>query len=174
MVSDSGQLLTMEGVAAGILMLTTAYLVLSTTSVYTPAETHISDLQLAQLGTDALLVMDTPYHSGNLSELENYIESNDAVTFRERFRTLVTANGIQQINFKGQIFYRNRTTNPSGTYSINFGNSTSMFNITNRERMVKVSRLVLIKYNSTYPLFSNPNIDPRNQIVLLEVSLWRS
>ncbi len=46
MVNNSGQLFTIEGIAAGILMLTTAYLVLSTTSVYTPAETHISDMQL--------------------------------------------------------------------------------------------------------------------------------
>lgn len=125
--------------------------------------------------------MDTPYHYGNASELQQYIESNDTANFTGRFRTLVTVNGTQQINFKGQVFYRNITTNPNGTYAIDFANSTPTFNITNRERMVKVSRLVLINgLNSTgipNPIFSNPevtNMTVRNQTVLLEVSLWRA
>ena len=33
MVNDAGQLYTMEGVAAGIIMLLTAYIVVSTTSI---------------------------------------------------------------------------------------------------------------------------------------------
>ena len=46
MVTDDGQLYTMEGVAAGMIMLFTAYLVLGATSVYTPGDSHISDMQL--------------------------------------------------------------------------------------------------------------------------------
>ena len=35
MVNDAGQLYTMEGIAAGLIMLLAAYIVVSTTSIYT-------------------------------------------------------------------------------------------------------------------------------------------
>ena len=60
MVNDGGQLYTMEGVAAGLIMLLTVYIVISTTSIYTPGDTHIPDMQLEQLGSDVLAMMDTP------------------------------------------------------------------------------------------------------------------
>ena len=41
-------------------MIMTAYLVVNATSVYTAGDTHISDMQLEQLGSDALKMMDTP------------------------------------------------------------------------------------------------------------------
>ena len=58
--SDGGQLFTIEGIAAGLLMILTAYLVVSATSVYTAGDTHISDMQLEQIGSDTLKIMDTP------------------------------------------------------------------------------------------------------------------
>ena len=58
MVDQDGQLYTIEGVAASVLILTTVYLVLSTTTVFTPGESHIYDMQLEQLGNDALAVLD--------------------------------------------------------------------------------------------------------------------
>ena len=60
MVNSDGQLFTIEGIAAGLIMLLTAYIVVSTTSMYTPGDTHISDMQLEQLGSDALRMMNTP------------------------------------------------------------------------------------------------------------------
>ena len=48
MVTTDGQLYTIEGIAAGILMITTAYLILSTTSIFTVGDTHISDMQVEQ------------------------------------------------------------------------------------------------------------------------------
>jgi hypothetical protein len=60
MVKEQAQLYTMEGIAAGLIMLLTAYLVLGSTSVYTPGDTHITDMQLEQVGSDILRVMDTP------------------------------------------------------------------------------------------------------------------
>ena len=45
MVNHEGQLYTIEGVAAGVCIIFTAYLVMSTTTVYTPGDTHISDMQ---------------------------------------------------------------------------------------------------------------------------------
>jgi hypothetical protein len=59
MVNNVGQLYTIEGIAAAIIMLVTAYIVLNTTTLYTPADTHVTDMQLEQLGNDALLMMDT-------------------------------------------------------------------------------------------------------------------
>ena len=50
----------MEGIAAAILMVFTMYLVMSTATTYTPGDAHISDMQLEQLGNDALLMMSTP------------------------------------------------------------------------------------------------------------------
>ena len=46
MVNCEGQLYTMEGVAAAILMVFTMYLVMSTATTYTPGDAHISDMQL--------------------------------------------------------------------------------------------------------------------------------
>ncbi|MGA2934765.1 MAG: hypothetical protein ABSD81_06390 [Methanomicrobiales archaeon] len=60
MVNERAQLYTMEGIAAGLIMLLTTYLVLGSTSVYTPGDTHITDMQLEQVGSDILRVMDTP------------------------------------------------------------------------------------------------------------------
>ncbi len=60
MVNDRGQLFTIEGVAASMIMLFTTYLVLGATTVYTPGDSHISDMQLEQIGSDALNMMNTP------------------------------------------------------------------------------------------------------------------
>ena len=60
MVNNSARLYTIEGVAAAIIMVVTAYLVISTNTILTPQDTHIPDMQLEQLGHDALVIMDTP------------------------------------------------------------------------------------------------------------------
>ncbi|WP_048112585.1 hypothetical protein, partial [Methanoculleus sp. MH98A] len=78
MVNDGGQLYTMEGVAAGIIMLLTAYIVISTTSVYTPGDTHITDMQLEQLGSDVLAMMDTPDTNGTKSDLETFVNDDNS------------------------------------------------------------------------------------------------
>jgi len=65
MVNTGGQLYTMEGIAAGLIMLITAYLVLGSTSVYTPGDTHLTDMQLEQVGSDILRVMNTPLKMNN-------------------------------------------------------------------------------------------------------------
>ena len=65
MVRGEAQLYTMEGIAAGLIMLLTTYLVLGSTVVYTPGDTHITDMQLEQVGSDILRVMDTPLNLTN-------------------------------------------------------------------------------------------------------------
>ncbi len=59
MKNSDGQLYTIEGFAAALIMITTAYLVVNATSVYTAGDTHISDMQLEALGSDALTMMGT-------------------------------------------------------------------------------------------------------------------
>ena len=60
MVNDRGQIYTIEGITAGIIMIVTAYLVLSTTTIFTPGDVHITDMQLEQTGNDALAMLDNP------------------------------------------------------------------------------------------------------------------
>ena len=45
-MNDEGQLYTIEGIAAAALILTTVYLVLNSTMVFTPGDTHVYDMQL--------------------------------------------------------------------------------------------------------------------------------
>lgn len=59
MVTDDGQLYTIEGVASALLMVLTAYMISNSTFILTPGDTHISDMQLEQLGNDVLKMMDT-------------------------------------------------------------------------------------------------------------------
>ena len=74
-----GQLYTIEGFAAALIMIVTAWIVIGITSVYTPGDTHISDMQLEQLGTDVLMAMDTPDASAVplKSPLQTFVENKD-------------------------------------------------------------------------------------------------
>ena len=79
MKNSDGQLYTIEGFAAGLIMIMTAYLVVNATSVYTAGDTHISDMQLEALGSDALTMMATPtdttMYLSNTSPLRMIIEN---------------------------------------------------------------------------------------------------
>jgi hypothetical protein len=88
-VNTDGQLYTIEGIAAGLIMLLTALIVVNSTSVYTPGDTHISDMQLEVLGGDALEMMDVPTDSSVAkSPLQAIIKDPISVpntTFRTSF-----------------------------------------------------------------------------------------
>jgi hypothetical protein len=92
MVKEEAQLYTMEGIAAGLIMLLTAYLVLGSTSVYTPGDTHITDMQLEQVGSDILKVMDTPMSLTpsllpNRTDLELIVNRTRNDSFYQEFST---------------------------------------------------------------------------------------
>jgi len=172
-VNTDGQLYTIEGVAASVLVLTTVYLVLSTTTVLTPGETHIYDMQLEQLGNDVLAVMDlnetwgAGSHKYPKSPLENYIESigsGGEDQFKNHFLFLAnqTTDGSDNLKFTSTITYR-KLTGEIGT--INFAQTNDY----NRERAVKVTRWV----NIDNSLGGISDLDARPQTVLLEVLLWR-
>jgi len=170
MVNESGILYTIEGLSASILMITTAYLVVSTTMVFTPGDSHIIDMQLEQIGNDALAVMDTPVSYNALSPLESSIKDNDPNAFRSRFLQYIntvkpgSTIGSDKIKFFSEVFYRKGDR----IESYPFADSGDVY--TGREHMVKVSRMVFIRDAS---IISALGPDNRPQSLLIEVTLWR-
>lgn len=168
MVNDSGQLYTMEGIAAGLVMLLTAYLILSTTSIYTPGDTHIPDMQLEQLGSDVLAMMDTPDLEGGENQLVNFINSSDGDNFSESFLeycNATTSGKPDTLHMSANVTYRGEgdqieeylLVEPDETW-------------TGRESAVRVTRWVQLDHQST----PREPYGPRPRAVLVEVLLWRA
>jgi len=174
MVNDSGQLYTIEGLAAGILMLVTAYLVVSTTTVLTPQDVHINDMQLEQLGNDVLSMMDTPDQYGNPSSLTKMIQStepNIEEEFKDNF--LYYANNATNIAGTG---YDRLNLNATVTYLDQFNNMKTVTFYEQpyyREKAVKVTRWVYLPKFTPIPARFPGIVSTENQTVLLEVLLWR-
>ena len=174
MVNDSAQIYTIEGVAAGLLMIVTAYLVVSTTTVLTPQDVHIIDMQLQQLGNDALAMMDTPdqYQTGgirNFSPLSVAVMQNNTSYFRKEFSSYVnnaTNQGkTDRLNFSASITYWNNNqlnTTPFIT--------TPYYH----ENAMTVRRWVYLppfdRTGTNYPPDLRSDV---NQSILFEVLLWR-
>jgi len=159
MVEDTGQLYTIEGVTAGLIMLITAYFVMGSPLVYTPSASHISDMQLEQIGYDVLLVMDTPAQYGADSELAGYINSDDIPGFTERFVQLVNDRPTcvdDSICMKAAIKYMLGGTE----MSYDFGESGVY---TGKEPAIKVSRFVRGRLKGL----------GSERVMLMEVTLWR-
>ncbi|MCE5338138.1 MAG: hypothetical protein LLF90_05575 [Methanomicrobiaceae archaeon] len=171
MVNDAGQLYTMEGVAAGIIMLLTAYIVVSTTSVYTTGDTHIPDMQLEQLGSDVLAMMDTPDESAVKSQLVEYISSNNRNEFKNTFLNYCnakTSGTPDNLHMSANITYR-------GESSINEYQFVAPDDTwTGRESAVRVTRWVQLPKLSPKPTDMPTDMRTDPQAVLLEVLLWRA
>lgn len=168
MVNDAGQLYTMEGVAAGIIMLLTAYIVISTTSVYTTGDTHIPDMQLEQLGSDVLAMMDTPDATSVKSNLEVFVNANMGDDFQGMFLSYcntTTSGAVDNLHMSANVTYRDGSqikehqfVEPDKTW-------------TGRESAVRVTRWVQLESQNS------PYRDPygsRARTVLVEVLLWRA
>lgn len=166
MVNNEGQFYTMEGIAAAIMMVITASLVVSTTSVYTPGDTHIQDMQLEQLGNDALKILDTPATAGVNSTLEDIVCKNDMEGFKNEFLDLLRGGNVTgNLHFTSSIFYINRT---GDVKEVPFSSSRSYVGNPNS---VRVTRWVFMGTGcSILPADYN---NRRNQTVLLEVLIWR-
>lgn len=172
MVDDRGIVYTIEGITAGILMITTAYLILSTTSVYTPGDTHISDLQMEQLGNDVLAVMDTPMRDSQQSHLKTYLEADNGSAFRDEFLSLAKTKASfehwawqDNLKFNATVYFRKE-----GSGNIDWYPFSRSEVLTGSEHLVKATRRVLITDAST---LSSNGADNRTQSVLLEVLIWR-
>jgi hypothetical protein len=167
MVKDGGQLYTIEGVAAALIMLTTAYLVVGATAVYTPGDAHISDMQLEILGSDALKMMDTPANFTDAkSPLRQIIETDDGPRFWMLFNNTVnnkTGSFPDHVHFTANYTYRVPSDN-----SINSSFINASRNLTGGEHAVRVTKWVIV----TKKLPPNaPSAQER--AVLMEVLLWR-
>ena len=174
--TDGGQLYTIEGFAAALIMLITAFLVLNATSVYTAGDTHISDMQLEALGTDALKMMGTPMNftesaNGN-STLRTIIETSDSDTFREQFLELVNITGTasrQDIQFTAS--YTCRNTSPAANNAMETIPISYTRNITGGEHTVRATKWMIMDKTEVSPSCGSAS-DPY-RAVLVEVLLWR-
>jgi len=168
MVNDSGQLYTMEGIAAGLVMLLTAYLILSTTSIYTPGDTHIPDMQLEQLGSDVLAMMDTPDSDGGENHLVDFINNGDRDGFNSTFLEYCNArtNGDPDtIHMSANVTYRDEDDQIKEHLLV--GPDETWIG---RESAVRVTRWVQLDQQST----RGDPYGSRAQAVLVEVLLWRA
>jgi hypothetical protein len=168
-VNCDGQLYTIEGIAAGLIMIMTAYLVVSATSVYTAGDTHINDMQLEQLGNDALKVMDTPETMTAQSELQMILKpaSPDVDTFKTTFLNLVNGkagSGKDHIQYTASYSCRNTSDNSIASYPLGYSR-----NLTGGEHAVRATKWVIV--NKGAVAFCGTTNTER--AVLVEVLMWR-
>jgi len=163
--TDGGQLYTIEGFAAGLIMVITAYLVVNATSIYTAGDTHINDMQLETLGSDALTVMGTPMNTtenvDDTNTLQSILESGNYDVFRTKFLELLNTTGggrKQDIQFNASYSCRNSDD------SIKTVPFSATRNLTGGEHPVRVTKWVIVDQSSC---------KNQKQAVLVEVLLWR-
>jgi hypothetical protein len=178
MKNTEGQLYTIEGFAAALIMIMTAYLVINATSVYTAGDTHINDMQLESLGSDALRMMGTPMNTSmnsiDSSQLRTIIETDDSDTFKTTFlnltnnRTGLSPDYINRIDtsmdyiqFNASYTCRNMTNNATETYPFSYSR-----NITGGEHTVRATKWVIVNK----AICGSPKQD---RAVLVEVLMWR-
>ncbi|MGD0079434.1 MAG: hypothetical protein ABSB80_02150 [Methanoregula sp.] len=166
MVDDRGQLYTIEGFAAAIIMVFTVLLVLGSTTVYTPGDSHISDLQLEQLGHDVLWTMSVPPAPDAPSPLQQDIGGYQPAAFNASFMNGInnkTGSEIDTLQYSASVTCRDAGNNIIQTPFI------SSRNLTGGEHAVRVTEWVLVK--QTCPPFEVGPETPH--AMLVEVLLWR-
>jgi hypothetical protein len=166
--TDGGQLYTIEGFAAALIMIITAFLVVNATSIYTAGDTHISDMQLEALGTDALKMMDVaPNSTISKTPLQEIIETTpvDRTRFNKSFSYILhqgTLGNPNTIHYNATFTCRN-DDNSTASNPISYSR-----NLTGGEHSVRVTKWVIVEKPDA------PNCDrPDKQAVLVEVLLWR-
>lgn len=168
MVNDMGQLYTIEGIAAGLIMLLTAFIVVNSTSVYTPGDTHISDMQLEVLGSDALKMMNTaPNSTIGKSPLQTIVETDDTGTFGTMFLAIVNnraAGDTDDIHYSANVTYVDHN---GAISSIPLGATDRLYG---GEHVVRVSDWVIVE--KQFPDCSSQSCSGKHA-VLVEVLLWR-
>jgi len=184
--AECGQLFTIEGIAAALIMLATVFIVVNTTSVYTPGDTHVNDMQLEVIGTDALKMLNTPVSmSGDgKSPLVRMIEFNDADAFNKSFSNILnnrTGADPDTIQFSADISYKsNCGATKNGVNTTHFTHSERARpkgGLFGGEHAVHVSQwIILDDYNTTtfknvFPEQCGSNSAKR--AALVEVYLWR-
>jgi len=172
MVNTDGQLYTIEGFAAALIMIATAYLVVNATSVYTAGDTHISDMQLEALGTDALKVMNIAVSKDEPSMMQDIIEATppsggNNLAFGTNFSYLInnkTGQNSDHIQYNASYTCRN---SDNSTASIPLSYSR---NLSGGEHAVRVTKWVIV---DTAVCDLPATIPPTPRAVLVEVLMWR-
>jgi len=165
---EDGQLYTIEGLCAALIILLTAYLVLGATNIYTPGDEHITDMQLEQLGSDVLAMMDTPDRQGATSDLVTMISETNRTGFQTVFTGYLnetTAGTTDSLHIDATVWYRNSGSGDVRMYHL----VTSGF-YTGRDPAVRVTRWVRVPWK---PSGAPSGVDSREQAMLVEVLLWR-
>ena len=161
---DTGQLYTIEGLAAALIMIITAFLVVNATSVYTAGDTHINDMQLEALGSDALKMMDVAANRSDAeTPLQDIIRTDNSTRFKTMFLNYSNVSGSgprHDIQFNASYTCRNLD---NSTKNVPF---ISTRNLTVGEHTVRATKLVIVNK----PVCSSVTV-PR--AVLVEVLLWR-
>jgi hypothetical protein len=169
--NDGGQLYTIEGFAAALIMVMTAYLVVNATSVYTAGDTHINDMQLEALGSDALNMMDIAPNSSDtqtpLQEIITYTPTNaENATFNTIFRDYTNRVGAGPNH--DILFIANYTCrNSDNTTSIYPLASIPLRPLSGGEHTVKATKWVIVNKR-----VCDSGV-VQNRAVLVEVLLWR-
>jgi hypothetical protein len=169
MVNSDGQLFTIEGIAAALIMLMTVYLVVNTTSVYTPGDTHINDMQLEVIGSDALKMLNTPENgSVEKSPLSLIVEDGNSAVFYNMFNnSLNNRTGAQRdnIQFMANVSYvqLDKTIN-----STPLGWSRPLYG---GEHAVHISQWIIVE-NRSFPGWGSAYSTGKHA-ALVEVLLWR-
>ena len=167
MRNTDGQLYTIEGFAAALIMIATAYLVVNATSVYTAGDTQISDMQLEALGMDALKVMDIPISKDEPSMMQEIIENGNHLAFGSNFSYLInnkTGQNSDHIQYTASYSYRNTTDN-----SVSSAFIIASRNLSGGEHAVRATKWVVVNKDLT----DNGVVDPQDRAVLVEVLMWR-
>jgi hypothetical protein len=164
MVNSEGQLFTIEGIAAALIMLMTVYIVVNTTSVYTPGDTHINDMQLEVIGSDALKMMNTPVNGSiGRSPLEIAVENDDGASFNTLFSTIVnsrTGTKPDTIQFMANVSYVRQDM------TLNSTPLTMSRPLWGGEHAVHVSQWIIVDKGL-------PGTSVGKHAALVEVLLWR-
>jgi hypothetical protein len=175
MVSESGQLYTIEGFAAALIMILTAIIVFGSATVISAGDEHITDMQLEQIANDALAMMDTPLEINTISNLSEYIQNIDKDGFNGEFMDLIKSTTgaatipISDIQYESIVYYRMEHSDEIGNEtfakSLDYGGRDHAA----REPSIRASRWVFIQDE----IAGYTDMREDEQLVLLEVLIWR-
>ncbi len=173
MVNADGQLYTIEGLAASLILLLTAFLVVNSTSVYTEGDAHISDMQLEVTGSDALNMMNyatniSPDGRVGKSPLQKMVEDGDSAGFVTMFNNIVnnkTGSSRDRIQFMANVTYARNDGSVNMTTPLG-----KTRDLTGGEHAVRVSQWVIAEKKSGQLPGSHSAV---KHAVLVEVLLWR-
>lgn len=173
-MNDEGQLYTIEGITAGVIMLVTAFTIFNSGLIYTPGDAHISDMQIQQLGYDALLMMDTPDNFAPLSAspLAVMIQENKKTDFGTAFSDYLSKKtgitNISDLEYNATVYSRFASEPEPRSHAFSHSTNSSVSQLT-REPAISVTRYVWVNMPNPPP----SNYDKGQQLVLLEVLIWR-